>query len=131
MSYDPYKTYDAAELRGKIVTAISQKGNHEITITTEDAAYRMSHHQDCCESVHVHSVVGDLQWLVGLPLVVTEETVIRDTQDWPADMEKPDYLDSWTITIYSFATALAKVQIRWLGESNGYYSESVDIDRIA
>lgn len=131
MSYDPYKTYDAAELRGKTVTAISQEGDDEITITTADATYRMSHHQDCCESVHVHSVVGDLQWLVGLPLVVAEETVIRDTQDWPADMEKPDYLDSWTITIYSFATALAKVQIRWLGESNGYYSESVDIDRIA
>jgi hypothetical protein len=131
MSYDSYKTYDAAELRGKTITAISQEGDEIITITTAEATYRMIHHQDCCESVRVHSVVGDLQWLVGLPLIVAEESVIKEGKDWPADMEKPDYLDCWTITIYSFATALAKVQIRWLGESNGYYSESVDINRIA
>ncbi len=46
-------------------------------------------------------------------------------------MDKPDYLDSWTITVYTFQTATSVAQIRWLGESSGYYSESVDIDRIA
>ncbi len=80
-TYDPYKHYDAAELRGKTITAITQEGNHTITIVTDDGTYRMHHHQDCCEGVHIDSVLGDLQSLVGSPLVVAVESVIKDMAD--------------------------------------------------
>lgn len=130
MSYDPYKTYDAAELRGKTVTAISREGD-DIKIVTDDGTYVISHHQSCCESVTLKDVQGDLQSLVGSPLILATEARITDMAEWPADLEKPEYLDSWTISVYHFATATASVRLRWLGESNGYYGETVDIDRIA
>lgn len=40
--------------------------------------------------------------------------------------EPGDEWDSHTWTFYRFVTMLGTVTVRWLGESNGYYSESVD-----
>ena len=75
------------------------------------------HEQDCCEHVEVNDVEGDPQDLIGLP-VLTAETVTSDAKD--------DVSECGTWTFYRFATAKGWVVVRWLGESNGYYSEDVD-----
>ena len=124
-----YKYHDAAALRGKTIAAISQVGGGRIEITTDDGKrYAMLHEQDCCESVTIHDIVGDLQSLVGAPLVVARE---ETDSEWPADVEKSEYIESFTWTRYFFGTDTAKVRIRWLGESNGHYGEDVQIEEIA
>lgn len=66
-------------------------------------------------------VNGQLADLVGKPLLVVEEEVNPEGQGPP----EREYVDSYTWTFYRLATEKGWVVIRWLGESNGYYSESV------
>lgn len=84
----------------------------------------MKHRQDCCESVDIESIVGDLSDLVGVPLLVAEEVSSDGVP--PVDPGDAEY-GSFTWTFYKFATIRGYVDIRWYGTSNGYYSESVDL----
>lgn len=115
-------------LLGQTITEIhkgkSYSNDDYLKIKTEHHTYMMLHHQDCCESVYIESIVGDLEDLVGTPILLAQEV----TQDCGvSDDEDVNYnRESATWTFYKLATIKGYVTIRWLGESNGYYSESVD-----
>lgn len=85
----------------------------------------MYHEQDCCENVTIEDICGDIDFLVGNPLTMAED--ISNTMGIPA-VDK--WVDSCTWTWYKFATVRGYVTIRWYGESNGYYSERVDFEKI-
>jgi hypothetical protein len=112
-------------LKGKVLSSVDAS-DHEVVFTTVDGdVYRMYHEQDCCESVYVESIVGDINDLVGAEILKAEEAsnlfdIIRD-----AEKEKENRDESYTWTFYKFATRKGYVDIRWYGSSNGYYSESV------
>lgn len=72
----------------------------------------------------VEDVVGDLSDLVGKPMVMAE--MVEHVCKNPDGIEIPEYQDSFTWTFYKLATVNGYVTIRWYGESNGYYSETVD-----
>ena len=77
-------------------------------------------------------VVGDLKDLIGNPILLAEKVVSSDT---PEDLDLAwltlnEPSDSYTWTFYKLSTIIGSVTIRWLGESNGYYSESVNFDKI-
>lgn len=82
--------------------------------------FRFMHHQDCCENVEIVDIEGDLNTLLNSPIlqaeVVTREATSKETSE------------SGTWTFYKFATIKGSVTVRWLGESNGYYSEDVSLD---
>jgi len=90
--------------------------------TATGERFMFAHQQDCCETVRINDIVGDLQDLCGTPLMLAEE--VRG--ETPVDFEE-EYHESVTWTFYKFATRKGYVDVRWLGESNGYYSESVDL----
>ena len=73
-------------------------------------------------------IVGELKDLIGSPLLMAEE-VSHEGKN-PEGVEVPDYQDSFTWTFYKLATVKGYVTIRWYGESNGFYSESVDFVKI-
>lgn len=93
---------------------------------TDGEAFRSYHMQDCCESVSVHDISGSLQDLIGSPIVEAEEVI--DSENWLSDDSRPS--ESFTWTTHKLKTASGvEVVVRWLGESNGYYSESVYFQR--
>jgi hypothetical protein len=110
-------------LTGKTLESLVDEGNELIFKTTDGETYRMYHEQDCCESVVLEDVVGDLQDLVGSVILIAEEV----EGESPADFEA---YESYTWTFYKFATRKGYVDLRWLGQSNGYYSESVSFCKV-
>lgn len=115
------------ELKGHTLTAISiyREDDDEIRFHRSDGkTVLMHHHQDCCECVVIEDVDGDLSDLVGSEILEAEEAWREKSEE-----ELNSYWDdSATWTFYKLGTKNGSVSIRWLGESNGYYSESVDID---
>jgi hypothetical protein len=115
-----------SDLVGKTLIEVTVlSAEDEIYFTCDDGTkFHMYHSQDCCESVTIEDICGDLDSLIGSPIVMAEESSSNDNP-------KGEYSDSFTWTFYKIATSKGYVTIRWYGESNGYYSESVDFSRIS
>ena len=80
--------------------------------------FRYYHSQNCCENVVITDIVGDLDDLVGDPMLIAEH--VTSSKELP--------YGSMTWTFYKFSTIKGSVTVRWAGESNGYYSEYVDLE---
>ena len=120
-----YQEHKYTELIGKTFSAVENVGGEKLIFTTKDGGkYKFFHDQDCCESVTIEDIVGDLDDLVGSPIIMAEE--VTHENENPKGVEVPEWQDSFTWTFYKFATAKGYVTVRWYGESNGYYSEQVD-----
>ena len=113
-----------SELQGKNLTKVEQIGSYVIRFESDDGkAYQLYHSQDCCESVVVEDISGDLSDLVGTPILLAEEA---QSSDDPPGYKHEYQPESQTWTFYKLRTIKGSVDIRWHGSSNGYYSESVD-----
>lgn len=100
---------------------------HRLEFEMENGdVWAMFHVQDCCESVTLEDICGDLNDLIGTPLLVAYEETSRTeppVNNCGLDSWEPE---SYTWTFYRLATVRGSVTLRWYGESNGYYSESAD-----
>ena len=109
------------DMVGKTFTRVTGGvGSGEMVFENATERYVFTHDQDCCETVDINDVVGDLSDLEGVPLLVAEEVS-------GATEPEAEHYESYTYTFYKFATRRGYVDVRWLGESNGYYSEGVDL----
>lgn len=107
-------------LKGKILINIECKGDNEIQfIDSENNIYHMYHEQDCCEEVYIKDICGNLSHLLDSPITMAECIVNKGNID-------EDECGTGTWTFYKLATVKGYVTISWYGESNGYYSETVD-----
>jgi hypothetical protein len=120
-----------SDLLGKTLVEIvgaEEESDAILFVCSDGSAYVMYHEQDCCESVEINDIYGNVKKLIGNPLTKAEVTSSSDDPNLDPD---PD--DEWgthTWTFYHLATVKGYVDIRWYGESNGYYSESVDFIKL-
>lgn len=120
------KQVEFKDLIGKTITDIKNNGDEIIFTCNDGSLYKMYHDQDCCESVKVEDIIGDLNDLLNSPILSASE----DTSNENPTGTTKEYQDSFTWTFYNLATIKGHVTIRWYGESNGYYSESVNFYKI-
>ena len=114
------------ELKGKTITSIDgiNSDDSDTIITTSDGSiYTLTHIQDCCEHVRVYGTVGNIDDVLNVEVIAAEEDCPMDNPNYP------DYkaYDSATWTQFRIVTNKGTFEIWWLGESNGYYGESVSV----
>ena len=105
------------QIQGMTITAVVYKeSNESLLIHLNTHVLEMIHHQDCCETVYLADVAGSFEDLIGYPLLEVSESIVDIATAYTSS----------TASYYNFKTVKASVQLRWVGESNGYYSETVD-----
>ncbi len=121
------RTYpEFSDLLGKTIKKIDYYKNNALVFYTVDdhfieSKYFMLHQQDCCENVYIEDISGNLEDLIDSPITLSDCST-------NSNENVNDYSQTWTF--YKLATIKGFVDIRWLGESNGFYSESVDFIKI-
>ena len=109
------------ELKGmktKRVYESTFDGNECIVFETDnDDVYILGHFQECCESVNIDDICGDLRDLEGVKIWGAEETSNGTEDEWGG-------VSTWTF--YHVRSIKGTVTIRFYGHSNGYYSTKAD-----
>lgn len=124
------------KMQGKTITSIQgiEKGNEEAFIhTKEGLTGHFYHEQDCCESVYLADFEGDPSDLIGATILEIQELTDEDgyikTRRLIDDSFAPTYDgESYTYTFYNIKTTKGYLWLRWIGESNGYYSEEMTFE---
>ena len=115
-----------SQLLGEVVVKIDvDKDNQDqFVLFTLDSGKKLKlyHYQECCEGVWLEDVVGDLDDLIGTPITTAE--VVFEKKEFDNAYE----YGTWSF--YKFATIKGYVDLRFCGESNGYYSETVDFGEV-
>jgi hypothetical protein len=135
--WDERKEAKFSDLVGKRIKHVEYDQDGVLVfITDEGDVYQMYHDQDCCESVTLEDFeLGEARKILeGHVVGIADESSSSDLPPLPSSYDggwdNPDrnkYTpDSYTWTFYKLATDAGWLDIRWYGESNGYYSESVD-----
>lgn len=114
-------------LQGRIILEIkgAEYNSDEIVFITDDQRrFKLHHYQDCCESVTVEDISGDIQDLINTPILLAEEAISSEPPSGATAIDS----DTWTF--YKLRTIKGSVDIRWHGISNSNYSESVSFDEM-
>lgn len=103
------------------VRGLSRGSEHISILFADGEAIKFYHSQSCCESVEVDDVYGCEDDLIDSILYDIE---LVQSNDRPRDK----YDSSFTWSFYKFRTSKGYVDVRWYGCSNGYYSETVNVE---
>ena len=108
-------------VKGKTVVEVMglKKQEEFVTLKLDDnSEIEFYHEQDCCENVWLEDFEFSGKSIIGakiLDVILVSENR-EDTNG-----------GSMTWTFYKIQTDKGELFMRWCGESNGYYSEDVDI----
>lgn len=103
----------------RLIAGVEQFSVKVYIETEEGGAYCFLHIQDCCESVSLADFELDDDLSGALILEANEFS-----SEPQGNHESEDESETWTF--YRIDTTKGSLWMRWIGSSNGYYSEAVD-----
>ena len=110
--------FDFEKLTGLTLTSVERKvekrnsGDMLVFKDSDGGVYEMYHDQDCCESVWLDDQCGSWEDILNVPIL-------------SAHVVEAEQCRGCTWTFYTLVTIYGSMTLRWIGESNGYYSERV------
>ena len=110
-----------SDLKGLTIDRIEQRGDDELYFYVGDRAFRLMHHQDCCESVTIEDIAGDIAEIKDALVTLADEPESK-TGDGGEGCE--------TWTFYRLRTTKGDITIRFYGTSSGYYSETAEFEEV-
>ncbi len=115
-------------LKGQTITGIEHDKEEFIMTLDNGQRFKLYHAQECCETVELVEIIGDLKDIIGSPLTLCEEiTEVGALNGY----ESLNGYEHYTWTFYKLATTKGYVTLRWCGESSGFYSERVNFMEIS
>lgn len=118
-------TAEFSDLVGQVITNVIVRNDviiFETLCGDQPRKYIMQHYQHCCESVYIEDICGYWEDIIGYPILVASES--------SNSSEPPVNAESFTWTFYDISTIKGTITLRWLGTSNGFYSESVSFQQL-
>lgn len=117
-------------LIGKIFTKITiespDSGNGKIIFfCNNNTKFELFHEQDCCEIVIIEDICGNLDDLIGTPILKAEESSSKATYN--KKFKKDGNHDIFIWTFYKLATIKGWVDIRFYSASNGCYATNATL----
>lgn len=100
---------------GKTPVHIHTDSDSLIFTMQDGTVFELYHAQNCCESVEIESIAGDIDAMIGHPIAVAEER----------SSERNSATEAWTF--YTFRSHGGTLDVRWYGKSSGYYSLEVTV----
>ena len=114
---------DLKDLEGRVISFVEglEVESEMVIIKVEGYAFVFYHDQCCCESVYLadYELGGNLEG----SMILKVEEVSHD--------QELRCCDSQTWTFYKIHTTHGSLWMRWMGESNGNYSEKVYLGKLA
>jgi len=108
-------------LKDKIITSINLT-DEEILFNTDKGRFLLYHKYDCCEDIHIDDICGSPNDLIGYPIISALKI--------SSESHYIENGDSATWTFYKLDTEKGGITIRWVGQSNGCYSEEVNFKQL-
>ncbi|WP_083700353.1 hypothetical protein [Shewanella sp. UCD-KL12] len=121
------KEVELCELVGKKIAVIKglDKGSEEVRVFTECGYEYLFSNEPDGGKVELEDFECDIEALVGAVIISAE---ISTNEHSEGDDNPPHkYVECWTWSFYKIETTKGELWMRWLGESNGYYSEDVSL----
>lgn len=120
---------------GEVIVSIEglEEGSEMVSFyTASGKKIDMLHYQDCCEMVDLNDFECDIADVTKMEALVISATEVSESysegETMPPELEDAiSYRESCTWTFYKIETTQGGIWLRWLGASNGYYSEDVSI----
>ncbi len=119
-----YRKCDFSELQGLVLTEIVYSYNEllsrdeepTVIFKSKDRKFIMAGDGDCCARAYLEDVCGDLQQLIGDPILLADGVA-----------NKMDQIGEKGWFFYKLSTIKESVTMRWMYRSSGYEGYSVKV----